>query len=82
MKLFDKKRTARFFLLGATFIAPFLHYTYTYLLPYIASGSSTQGIMALKKIAFDQIVLSPIFFTLFYHTLNLIEGKSFKEGNE
>ncbi len=69
-KKFDLSRTRTFIMLGAVFIAPFLHFNYSYTLPYIAGTSKSATVIALKKIIFDQTVLAPTYFFLFYHFVN------------
>lgn len=60
--------------LGAIYIAPFLHLNYTYVLPYLFPITSTlQG--TLKKLFFDQTVLAPLSFFLFYNVINRLDGK-------
>ena len=55
-KPYNYKRTRTFFFLGSLFIAPFLHFNYSYTLPYIATiggFSSSRTVQALKKVFFD-----------------------------
>ena len=71
-------------LIGAVYIAPFLHYNYSYVLPYIGGlgpGTSLE-IVALKKITFDQLVLAPTCFFFFYLFANKLEGRNMKETRE
>ena len=69
-------------MLGAFFIAPFLHFNYCYTLPYVAGSSTNHTIIALKKIIFDQLVLAPTYFFMFYHVVNKIDGKFFSHAND
>ena len=84
-KPYDYKRTRTFFFLGSLFIAPFLHFNYTYTLPYIAGlGPGTTSTLAtcLKKLIFDQTVLASSFFVMFYHAVNRLDGHSASHAQE
>ena len=84
-KAYNYKRTRTFFLLGSLFIAPFLHFNYSYTLPYIATiggTSASRTVTALKKVFFDQTVLASSFFVMFYHAVNGLDGHSFSHANQ
>lgn len=67
--------------IGAIYIAPFLHLNYTYVLPSLFPATVTP-LQTIKKLIFDQTILAPTSFFLFYNIINRLEGKNQNEVNE
>lgn len=67
----DVMRTARFGLIGSTFVAPVCHYWYAYLHKYHAGASAAQ---ISKRVALDQLVCTPPFMVVWLSSLWTLEG--------
>jgi protein Mpv17 len=72
-RAYDINRTKTFFIMGAFFIAPILHVSYSKILPSLVPEVSATG--ALKKLALDQLVAAPLIIAFFYPAINIVEGK-------
>lgn len=59
--------------MGTFFVAPMLHFNYSYILPRIVPEVSAKG--ALTKLAVDQLLFAPFMIVLFYPIINMVEGK-------
>lgn len=71
----DWGRCARFTLLGAGFLAPCLHYWYTFL------GKAIPGVAlttVVKRVALDQLVFTPVFLMSFLSANMLVDGQAAK----
>ncbi|CAM9346364.1 unnamed protein product, partial [Sphacelaria rigidula] len=71
----DWGRCARFTLLGAGFLAPCLHYWYTFL------GKAIPGVTlttVVKRVALDQLVFTPVFLMSFLSANMLVDGQAAK----
>ncbi|XP_068212915.1 protein Mpv17 isoform X2 [Palaemon carinicauda] len=76
---FQWQRTFRFFSLGTFFVGPTLGTWYGALHKYIGSG---KGIVAVKKVAVDQLLFAPGFIVVFLVTLGILEGSSFEASQD
>lgn len=79
---FNLKRAAAFTAMGVIYVAPALHLNFVYILPRVvpASKNASKVIQGLKKVAFDQSCIAPIFTVGLFMTINLLEGHGFSGG--
>lgn len=76
---FQWQRTFRFFGLGTFFVGPTLGTWYGALHRHIGSG---KGIVAVKKVAVDQLIFAPGFIAAFLTLLGMLEGNSFEVSQD
>lgn len=68
----DRLRTLRFGILGVTLVAPAIHYWYGALAAWVPGKSVVD---ALKRVALDQFVFTPLFVPVFVSSLATLEGR-------
>ena len=75
-KEFSLKRCATFGAVGAFYIGPMLHMNYSYILPYLVPevAGASAGMLAVKKLMFDQFGFAPICTIGFFMFINTLEG--------
>eukprot|EP00429_Kryptoperidinium_foliaceum_P017844 CAMPEP_0176031006 /NCGR_PEP_ID=MMETSP0120_2-20121206/15275_1 /TAXON_ID=160619 /ORGANISM="Kryptoperidinium foliaceum, Strain CCMP 1326" /LENGTH=190 /DNA_ID=CAMNT_0017364283 /DNA_START=40 /DNA_END=609 /DNA_ORIENTATION=+ len=71
---FDVKRFITLSAFGFLYHGPSGHYFYNWLDKFI---EGSDGLSVAKKVAFDQIIWCPIFMTVFFTYLGLVNGDSF-----
>ncbi|KAG7156321.1 Mpv17-like [Homarus americanus] len=70
---FEWQRTVRFFAIGSFLVGPVLSRWYKVLDSRIGSG---KGVIALKKVAADQGLFSPVFLGVFLTVLGAMQGNT------
>ena len=69
---FDPLRTFKFSLIGACFTGPSLHIWYGFLQRHLPSASTKS---VLTRLAFDQLMFSPLFLATFLSIILTLDGK-------
>lgn len=64
------------------YIGPMLHLNYSRILPFLVpeSAKTSQAVVALKKLGFDQLVFAPICTSGFFIVINTLEGNGPAKG--
>ena len=78
---YDWNRMWSFTTYGLVIHGPLLHYTYQYIMPWIAPGKASTTTVA-KKLLFSQTIFTRVSIGTFYLTLPLLQSKTFNEGYE
>ena len=71
-----------FGIVGMYYVGPLLHLNYSKILPSLVAGSSkaSSSAIALKKLAFDQLVFAPCMTAGFFLVMNTLQGNPLEKA--
>ena len=82
LESYSLRRSLQFGAVGALYIGPMLHLNYSYILPYLVPevAGTSAGVLAAKKLVFDQFGFAPICTVGFFVFINTLEGHGPQKG--